>query len=125
MIKLTVENMYSGGVVERIHEEIQRVLTNISDPNTPAKKARKVKMEMTIKPNEHRNMAEVLVSTSSALCAPEPIETSIYIGHDPRTGEIDASEMMPGENPQQNQLPGVPQTGSKITHLNPAKAASN
>ena len=123
MIKMTVENMYSGGVVERIHEEIARVLANIADPNTPAKKARKVKMEMTIKPNEHRNMAEVIVSTSSAICAPEPIETSIFIGHDPRTGEIDASEIPPGENPAQHQLPDVPQSG-KITHINTAKAAN-
>ncbi|MDR1946418.1 MAG: hypothetical protein LBQ51_04545 [Desulfovibrio sp.] len=80
-IPLTVENLYSGGVVERIHEELKRVLENIVDPNTPAKKPRKVKMEMTIKPTEARNMAEVLVSTSSTLQAPEPLETTIFIAH--------------------------------------------
>ena len=83
--------------MERIHEEIKRAIQNIVDPNTPAKKVRKVKMEIAIRPNEQRNMAEIVVSTSSTLCPPEPIETSIYIGADPRTGEVGASEMQGGE----------------------------
>jgi hypothetical protein len=107
MIKLTVETLAAGGVVERIHEELKRAIDNICDPNTPAKKPRKVKMEMTIKPNENRNMAEVIVSTSCSVCAPTPIETGIYIGKDPRTGELGAEEFAPGENPEQYHFPGT------------------
>ena len=95
MIELSVANLYGGGVVERIHEELNRAIQNIVDPNTPAKKVRKVKMEIAIKPNEQRNMAEVIVSTSSTLCPPEPIETSIYIGADPRTGETFGQAILP------------------------------
>ena len=57
MIKLTVESLYGGGAVERFHGELEKAIANIVDPNTPAKKPRKVKLEMIIKPNEHRNMA--------------------------------------------------------------------
>lgn len=92
MSKLTVESLYGGGAVERFHGELEKAIANIVDPNTPAKKPRKVKLEMIIKPNEHRNMAEVLVTTSCSLQSPQPLETSIYIGADPRTGEIGASE---------------------------------
>lgn len=107
MIPLKIETLYQGGAVERLHAEMQRVLANIADPNTPAKKVRKVKLEISIKPNEQRNMAEVIVSTSSVIVPPEPLETSIYIDVDRTTGEVAASEMVGGENPEQELLPGV------------------
>lgn len=117
MIKLTVENLYGGGAVERFHTELEKVIANIVDPNTPAKKPRKVKLEMVIKPNEQRNMAEVLVTTACTLQSPEPLETSIYIGADPRTGEIGAQEMTPGENSEQHIFSGTMEKG-KILKLN-------
>ena len=46
MIKLTVESLYGGGAVERFHGELEKAIANIVDPNTPAKKPRKVKLEM-------------------------------------------------------------------------------
>lgn len=45
MIKLTVESLYGGGAVERFHGELEKAIANIVDPNTPAKKPRKVKLE--------------------------------------------------------------------------------
>ena len=65
MIPLKIETLYGGGAIERLQEEIQRVIANICDPNTPAKKVRKIKLELVVKPNEQRNMAEVVVNTSS------------------------------------------------------------
>lgn len=125
MIPLKIETLYGGGAVERLQEEIQRVIANICDPNTPAKKARKVKLEITVKPNEQRNMAEVIVTTSSVICPPEPLETSIYIGNDPRTGEVAASEITSGENLDQNLLPGAQEhMPGKITRFPDAKTAS-
>lgn len=122
---MKVETLYNGGVVERLHDELTRVIQNICDPATPAKKTRKVKLEIAIKPNEQRNMAEVVVSTSSTLCPPEPLETSIYIGTDPITGEVAASEISSGENPAQNVLPGVTENmPGKITQF-PHKLANS
>lgn len=59
MIELNVSTLSQGGAVERFQDELTRVIANITDPNTPAKKARTVTLKMTIKPNEQRNMAEV------------------------------------------------------------------
>lgn len=126
MIPLKIETLYGGGAVERLQEEIQRVIANICDPNTPAKKVRKIKLELVVKPNEQRNMAEVVVNTSSTLCPPEPLETSIYIGNDPRTGEVAASEITSGEDPNQNLLPDVKvHMNGKITRFPDAKTASS
>lgn len=105
MIELNVATLSNGALVERIHEEITKAVANCLDPNTEAKKARKVKMEMTIKPHETRTMAEVTVTVSSTLCPACPISTSLYLGHNPVTGEIGASEVGTGENPGQAILP--------------------
>lgn len=113
-IPLTVENLYGGGVVERVHAEIRKAIANIVDLNTPAKKPRVVTLKITIKPNESRNLADVTVATSSTLQAPQPIETSIQIGHDPRTGEVGAEEIVKGENYMQNTLPGTMQKGNIV-----------
>ena len=95
MIELNVSTLSGGALVERIQDEISKAIANITDPNTPAKKARTVTMKMTIKPNEQRNMAEVSVSTSSTLCAPTPIETGIYIGMNPKTGHCVIDPLLP------------------------------
>jgi len=116
MIQITVENLAGGGLVERIHEEIERVVANICDPNTPSTKARKVKMEMVIKPDEDRSMGSVTVQVSSVLAPPKPIVTAIRLGADPITGEVGASELTSGENPNQARLPEVDKNASgKIT----------
>lgn len=65
MIPLSIPNLCNGGLVERLHGEMRRAVENILDPNTEAKKARKVTLTITIKPNEHRNMAEVEQTSSS------------------------------------------------------------
>lgn len=115
MIELNVSTLSGGALVERIQDEISKAIANITDPNTPAKKARTVTMKMTIKPNEQRNMAEVSV----------PIETGIYIGMNPKTGEIGASEMTSGEDPMQNILPNVESAlPGKITRFPDGKTAS-
>lgn len=125
MIELNVSTLSGGALVERIQDEISKTIANITDPNTPAKKARTVTMKMTIKPNEQRNMAEVSVSTSSTLCAPTPIETDIYIGMNPKTGEIGASEMTSGEDPMQHVLPDVESAiPGRITRFPDGKTAS-
>ena len=105
-IELNIQNLYGGGAVERLHGALQEALQNILDPNTPAKKARKVKLEISIKPNEHRNMAEMTIATSTTLCSPEALETNIFIDKDAK-GQAHAAEMFAGENPEQSVLPGT------------------
>jgi len=122
-IPLTIESLSGGGAVERLHGALQEALQNILDPNTTAKKPRKVKLEIVIKPNEHRNMAEMTVTTSCTLCPPTPLETSIIIDKD-RDGTAKASELAPGENPGQAVLPGTMNAGN-VTQFPGKEKASN
>jgi hypothetical protein len=118
-IPLTIEHLYGGGAAERLHGALQDALQNITDPNTPAKKPRKVKLEITIKPNEHRNMAELTIATSTTLCAPEPLETSIIIDKD-KDGKPHAAELAGNENPKQHTLPGT-MTSGKVVRMEATK----
>jgi len=101
-VKISVDTLYQGGVGERIKQELDNVVKNIMDPNTPAKKKRTVTLKLEITPNEGRNLASMKVITSSTLCAPQPIETNISIVSNIKTGEVFCEELVPNEN--QNQL---------------------
>lgn len=107
MIELNAASIAGGGLMERLDQEIQKAVANCLDVNTPPKKVRTVTLKIKIKPDNTRCYAGVSVETSSALCAAEPISTAIYMGADPRTGEVKASEVFAGENPDQNILPEV------------------
>jgi hypothetical protein len=107
MIELNTATLYGGGLIERLNIEIRKVLENVADVNTEATKKRKVKLELVIRPNEQRNMADVDIVVSSVLAPPEAMTTSITYGKNYKTGEVEAFEMASGENPNQGSLPGV------------------
>lgn len=114
MIDLTVSEMANGVIEERLTEELEKVLKNILDPNTEAKKQRKIKLELTIKPNEQRTMGEVVIATSSTLVSPKPVSTNIYMGADPKTGAVGASEINPAQPQLPNMEPERPQRGNVV-----------
>jgi hypothetical protein len=114
-IPLTVESLAGGGAVERLHKALGETLENILDPNTDAKKVRKVKLELSIKPNENRDFGEVTITTTTSLQPPKPIETSILIDRDKR-GKAVAAERMVGEGRDAQPLPGLHPDG-KITAI--------
>ena len=115
-IPLTVESLAGGGAVERLHKAMQEALDNILDPNTEAKKPRKVKMILTIKPKEARNMGDMTIETSTVLCAPKPLEATILIdtGAD---GRGVACELATGEIPGAQPLLEEMQQDGKIAKL--------
>lgn len=118
MIELNSATIAAGGLVERLNEEIQKAVANCLDVNTEAKKTRTVTLKIRIKPDETRSFATVSVETSSTLCPPEAINTSIYMTQNLKTGEISASEVGAGENPVQESLPGTEHNfPGKITHF--------
>lgn len=116
MIKLCVESLAGGGLVERISDEIQKAVANCLDPNTEAKKPRTVSMLMRITPNKERDMADVSCIVSSKLQPAEALETTLFIGADPRTGEVSAHEkQVSNETLDQELLPGLETVDGRIT----------
>ena len=104
-IPLTAETLCGGAMIEALEIEIQKILDNIADPNTEAKKAREVILKIQVKPNEQRNMADVVVKTEAKLAPSAPIETSIIVER--KGNKVLGAELWSGETPGQATLPGI------------------
>lgn len=84
-----------GGVSEKFNIEMQKVLENIQDPNTDATKARKITLTVTITPNGKRSLADVQVSTKSALVPMKEVASSIIMDYD-ASGKVTGAELKSG-----------------------------
>lgn len=91
--------MAGGAAVERVNVELAKAAANILDPNTPDKKARKVVLEVVIKPVT-REHCVIEISTKTTLASPIPCTTQILIGKD-----ADGSMVGREHNPTQIDLP--------------------
>lgn len=100
MDKLTISNLARGAVVEQFDFEFQKVLDNIMDPNTEAAKARKVQINIIVKPSKNRNTAAVQVQTKSSIIPAAPLETQIMMDRDAK-GNVVAEEFGTGQLPGQ------------------------
>ena len=94
----SLSDLMDGGVEERFNQELERVWDNVCDPNTPAKAARKVTLEVKIVPTERRDSCDFKVSCTSKLAANCELSHTVMLnfGDD---GSIIATE-------RTNQLPG-------------------
>lgn len=110
MEKLSFSTLAGGGVEEKLQFALDEVAANIADPNTDPKKARKVTMTLTMKPNEQRTIANLEIDVKTSLVAPMSISTTLMIDRD-KEGKIVASEIY-GKDPNQGHID--PDTGEVI-----------
>lgn len=99
MDKLSFSTLAGGGVEEKLQFALSEVAANIADPNTDAKKARKITMSITLKPNESRMVANVDIDVKTSLVAPTGISTTLLIDRDDK-GKAVVAEMH-GKDPNQ------------------------
>ncbi|GGA31923.1 replication terminator protein [Psychrobacillus lasiicapitis] len=89
-------NAFAGGALaEKVNIELQKALDNIADPNTDHKKARKVAVTITLKANEKRNLANVIIDTKSTLVPAVGVETELIIDYTP-DGSVTGAELKSG-----------------------------
>ena len=96
---VTLENLGHGAAIELFQAELERLIENVSDPNTKADAVRSITLRVKVKPNKKaRNLCAVEVHCDSKLAAAQPFETTMFVGmehgvavaseHDPRQGEL-------------------------------------
>ena len=112
MEKLSFTTLAGGGVEEKLQYALDEVAANIADPNTDAKKTRKVTMTLTLKPNEQRSIATLEVDVKTSLAAPVGISTTLMIDRDEK-GKVVAQEIY-GKDPNQGTIPFDAETGEVI-----------
>lgn len=97
---ISLATVAKGAAIERVDDEMKRVLENILDPNTGLS-AREITLKIKITPNDTRDACAVQLACTSKLTGAKAVGTTIYIGRG--GGGIQAKEFNP------NQL-GVPFT---------------
>lgn len=102
-----LDELMDGGVTERFNDELKRVLENVFDPNTDAKKKRGITMSISITPNERRDAAEFKVEVKSTLAPPVPNAQTVFLNRDEKTGTITATEIT-NQTPGQMNMDGMP-----------------
>lgn len=114
---IALDTLNGGQVVALFDRELEKILENIADENTPEKATRSLKIEIKIKPEEGRESAVVEVSAQSKLAAVKPSKSFAVFAYDGdrvTAYQSDPTQLKLGEG-------GAPGDG-KIIDM-PAKAA--
>lgn len=78
----TIDNIGGGIAPELFKKGLERVLNNISDPATSARKERKIAITFTFKPDEERLGVEIDVSMSTTLAQIGSKKAMAYLSKD-------------------------------------------
>ena len=94
-----LEEFAGGALSVQINKALRQVAENITDPNTDARKPRKISVTITLKANDSRNFVTTGVETKVQLAPELGAVTALNVGRDINTGEVDCVEIG-------NQIPG-------------------
>lgn len=92
MAKVALEEILGGALQEQFSKSFDRVIENLSDPNTGFKEARKITIELKFTQNENRDDVSCAVSVKEKLAAQAPMSTAFMVGKNLKTGEMYAEE---------------------------------
>lgn len=95
---VSLENLGSGAAAEMFAAELERVIENISDPNTKPDLVRNVTLTLKVKPNKERSFCATEIECKCKLAPALPYESQMFIGME--KGKARATEY----NPQQGKL---------------------
>ena len=95
----SLDELMDGALTERFNGELRKVLENVLDPNTDAKKKRRIQITIDIAPNDRRDAADFKIEVKSTIAAPKPAEQTVFLKMDETTGTVTATEIT-------NQIPG-------------------
>ena len=95
-----LETFAQGALSKVFNAALEEVTKNTQDPNTDATKERKITLTIKLKPNESREFIETTVESKVALAPRQAVRTTLNMGQDPVTGEVDCVEIggqLPGQ----------------------------
>lgn len=76
---LNIGNVCGGAVNEVFERELQEVLKNIADPNTPADARRKIVIEFVFSPGKTREVADVEFRCTSKIAPTAAVSGTIFL----------------------------------------------
>jgi tRNA uridine 5-carbamoylmethylation protein Kti12 len=94
-ISIDLNTFANGALKERVNEELQKILENIEDPNTDAKKKRKLTVILTLAADESRDVIITNVAAKTTLAPAKNIEAKILMDLD-NQGNVTGAELKSG-----------------------------
>lgn len=95
---VTLDNLGKGAAAEMFSAELERVIANITDPNTKAGTTRKISLTLKVKPNKERSLCACEIACVANLAPAMPFETQMFVGMEGKKAR--ATEF----NPSQGEL---------------------
>lgn len=97
-INFDLSTIAEGGLQEKVDRALAKVTTNILDPNTEAKKKRKVTVNITLAPNDDRSVVDIVTDVKTSLAPDVGVSTTLLVGDD--NGKPVANELLSGAKGQ-------------------------
>lgn len=114
--KVSLTRLAKGAIEERIDLEVPKIIDNIQDLNTNAKKKRVLTITIEFEPNNERDRVTMNTTVKSKLEPTNSIQTSLAVGFDRTTGEQMVVELVPNI-PGQLDMSGNEQEEPKVIKL--------
>lgn len=92
---IDLNSFAEGAMAERFDLELQKILENIADPNTDAKKVRKLTLTISLKADDKRDVVLTNVVAKSSLAPAKEIEAKLLMDLDGR-GKVTGAELKSG-----------------------------
>ncbi|MBQ8960881.1 MAG: hypothetical protein IJ071_06655 [Ruminococcus sp.] len=112
----SILEMAQGAIMEQVNMEVGKIVDNILDPNTDAKKKRQLSLTVDFAPSADRQTVVITATAKSKLLPNHAVQTTLYVGVDTSTGEIQAVEMVP-QIPGQQSFDGDVQEEPRILKI--------
>ncbi|GEO70509.1 hypothetical protein [Levilactobacillus acidifarinae] len=99
LINVDLTELANGAIQEKLDHTMKDVMTNILNPNTDAKKKRKVTITLTMAPSENRDTLTLDAQVKAALVPENAATTTVLVGRND-SGYIEANELKSGAKGQ-------------------------
>ncbi|HJE44447.1 replication terminator protein [Levilactobacillus namurensis] len=99
LINVELSELANGAIQEKLDHALKDVMTNILDPNTEAKKKRKITITLTMEPGENRDTLTLDAQVKATLVPEDSATTTVLVGRND-AGYIEANELRSGAKGQ-------------------------
>lgn len=87
--RLTLANLCQGGAEEIFQRDLDRVMENIADVNTPAEGERTITLKVKLKPSADRRSAIATFTSETKCCGISALRGTVYFTKQP-DGSLEA-----------------------------------
>ena len=98
IIDFNLSEIAEGGLQEKFEHALKQVLQNIDNPNTDAKKKRKIVIGIALSPSENRDTINIDTAVKTTLAPENGVSTTMLLGKG--TNGLEAAELKSGAKGQ-------------------------